>query len=138
MMTWTYNKEPFTEIPDGYEAFVYVITNTVTGRKYIGKKLFKFTRTSKKKGKRVKKQIDSDWIDYFGSNKELLSHVDLFGKEKFQREILYLCKSKGEASYLEAKEQFNRDALISEEYYNEWIMVRVRKSHIKKSLDIPK
>lgn len=137
-MTWTYNKEPFTEIPDGYEAFVYVITNTVTGRKYIGKKLFKFTRTSKKKGKRVKKQIDSDWIDYFGSNKELLSHVDLFGKEKFQREILYLCKSKGEASYLEAKEQFNRDALISEEYYNEWIMVRVRKSHIKKSLDIPK
>ena len=137
-MTWTYNNEPFTEIPDGYEAFVYVITNTVTGRKYIGKKLFKFTRTSKKKGKRVKKQVDSDWIDYYGSNKELLSHVDLFGKEKFQREILYLCKSKGEASYMEAKEQFNRDALISENYYNEWIMVRVRKSHMKKSLDIPK
>jgi hypothetical protein len=130
-MTWTYNKEPFTEIPDGYEAFVYVITNTVTGRKYIGKKLFKFTRTSKKKGKRVKKQIDSDWIDYFGSNKELLSHVDLFGKEKFQREILYLCKSKGEASYLEAKEQFNRDALISENYYNDWIFLRVRRTHLK-------
>ena len=137
-MTWTYNNEPLTEIPDGYEAFVYVITNTVTGRKYVGKKLFKFTRTSKKKGKRVKKQVDSDWIDYYGSNKELLSHVDLFGKEKFKREILYLCKSKGEASYMEAKEQFNRDALISEEYYNEWIMVRVRKSHLKKSLDIPK
>jgi hypothetical protein len=137
-MTWTYNNEPFTEIPDGYEAFVYLITNTVTGRKYVGKKLFKFTRTSKKKGKRVKKQVDSDWIDYYGSNKELLSHVDLFGKEKFKREILYLCKSKGQASYMEAKEQFNRDALISEEYYNEWIMVRVRKSHLKKSLDIPK
>lgn len=137
-MTWTYNNEPLTEIPDGYEAFVYLITNTVTGRKYVGKKLFKFTRTSKKKGKRVKKQVDSDWIDYYGSNKELLSHVDLFGKEKFKREILYLCKSKGEASYMEAKEQFNRDALISEEYYNEWIMVRVRKSHLKKSLDIPK
>jgi hypothetical protein len=135
---WTYNNKPFTEIPDGYVAFVYVITNTVTNRKYVGKKLFKFTRTSKKKGKRVKKQVDSDWIDYYGSNKELLSHVDLFGKEKFQREILYLCKSKGEASYMEAKEQFNRDALISENYYNEWIMVRVRKSHIKKSLDIPK
>ena len=137
-MTWTYNNEPLTEIPDGYEAFVYVITNTITGRKYVGKKLFKFTRTSKKKGKRVKKQVDSDWIDYYGSNKELLSHVDLFGKEKFKREILYLCKSKGEASYMEAKEQFNRDALISEEYYNQWIMLRVRKSHLKKSLDIPK
>lgn len=137
-MTWTYNNEPLTEIPDGYEAFVYLITNTVTGRKYVGKKLFKFTRTSKKKGKRVKKQVDSDWIDYYGSNKELLSHVDLFGKEKFKREILYLCKSKGEASYMEAKEQFNRDALISEEYYNTWIYLRVRSSHIKKSLDIPK
>ena len=137
-MTWTHNNKPFTEIPDGYQAFVYLITNTITGKKYVGKKLFKFTRTSKKKGKRVKKQIDSDWMDYYGSNKELLSHVDLFGKEKFTREILYLCKSKGEASYMEAKEQFNRDALISEEYYNEWIMVRVRKSHIKKSLDIPK
>ena len=128
---WTYNNEPFTEIPDGTVAFVYVITNLTTGRKYIGKKLFKFTRTTKRKGKRVKKQIDSDWMDYYGSNKELLSHVDLFGKEKFKREILYLCKSKGEASYMEAKEQFLRDALISEEYYNTWIMVRVRKSHIK-------
>jgi hypothetical protein len=137
-MTWTYNKEPLTEIPGGYVAFVYLITNTVTGKKYIGKKLFKFTRSTKKKGKRVKKQVDSDWLDYYGSNKELLSHVDLFGKEKFTREILYLCKSKGEASYVEAKEQFDRDGLISEEYYNEWIMVRVRKSHIKKSLDIPK
>ena len=131
-MTWIYQDEPFTEIPDGIVAFVYEITNLKTGRKYIGKKLFKFTRTTKKKGKRVKKQIDSDWVEYYGSNKELLSHVDLFGKEKFKREILYLCKSKGEASYMEAKEQFNKDALISEQYYNEWIMVRVRKSHIKK------
>ncbi len=137
-MTWIYNKEPLTEIPDGYVAFVYLITNTVTGKKYVGKKLFRFTRSAKKKGKRVKKQVDSDWLDYYGSNKELLSHVDLFGKEKFVREILYLCKSKGEASYMEAKEQFDRNALISEEYYNEWIMIRVRKSHIKKSLDIPK
>lgn len=129
---WTYNKEPFTEIPEGYIAFVYIITCVPTGRKYIGKKLFKFTRSSKRKGKRVKKQVDSDWLDYYGSNKELLQHVEIFGKEKFTREILYLCKSKGEASYYEAKEQFAQDALMSEQYYNEWIMVRVRKSHIKK------
>ena len=131
-MTWIYDKKPFEEVPEGIIAFVYLITNTVNKKKYIGKKLFKFTRSSKKKGKRVKKQIDSDWKDYYGSNKELNEHVDLYGKDKFKREILYLCKTKGEASYLEAKEQFAKDALISEDYYNTWIMVRVRKSHIKK------
>lgn len=129
---WIYDKKPFEEVPEGIIAFVYLITNTVNKKKYIGKKLFKFTRSSKKKGKRVKKQIDSDWKDYYGSNKELNEHVDLYGKDKFKREILYLCKTKGEASYLEAKEQFAKDALISEDYYNTWIMVRVRKSHIKK------
>ena len=129
---WTYNNEPLTEIPEGYTSFVYVITCVPTGRKYVGKKLFKFTRSSKRKGKRVKKQVDSDWLDYYGSNKELSNHVEIFGKEKFTREIIRLCKSKGEALYYEAKEQFDRDALISEQYYNEWIMVRVRKSHIKK------
>lgn len=129
---WIYDKKPFEEVPEGIIAFVYLITNTVNKKKYIGKKLFKFTRSTKKKGKRVKKQIDSDWKDYYGSNKELNEHVDLYGKDKFKREILYLCKTKGEASYLEAKEQFAKDALISEDYYNTWIMVRVRKSHIKK------
>jgi hypothetical protein len=129
---WLYNNAPLEEIPEGFVSFVYLITNEVTGRKYIGKKLFKFTRSTKKKGKRVKKQVDSDWKDYYGSNKELNEHVELYGKDKFKREILYLCKSKGEASYLEAKEQFARDALMTEDYYNTWIMVRVRKSHIKK------
>jgi len=129
---WLYKNTPLEEIPDGYVSFVYLITNQVTGRKYIGKKLFKFTRSTKKKGKRVKKEVDSDWKDYYGSNKELNEHVELYGKDKFKREILYLCKSKGEASYLEAKEQFARDALMTEDYYNTWIMVRVRKSHIKK------
>ena len=74
---WTYNNEPLAEIPEGYEAFVYVITCVPTGRKYIGKKLFKFTRSTKRKGKRVKKQVDSDWLDYYGSNKELLQHVEI-------------------------------------------------------------
>lgn len=116
-------------------AFVYRITNETDGRKYIGKKLFKFTRSSKKKGKRVKKQVDSDWKDYYGSNKELLGDVEGLGKKSFKREILYLCKTKGEASYLEAKEQFACDALLSEDYYNAWIMIRVRKSHVKRKKD---
>ena len=102
-MTWIYQNKPFTEIPDGIIAFVYIITNTINDRKYIGKKLFKFTRSTKKKGKRVKKQVDSDWQEYYGSNKELLNDVGVLGKENFKREILYLCKTRGEASYMEAK-----------------------------------
>jgi hypothetical protein len=129
---WNFQDKPFTEVPEGIVAFVYIITNTINNKKYIGKKLFKFTRSTKRKGKRVKKQIDSDWQDYYGSNKELNNDVEVLGRENFKREILHLCKSKGEASYLEAKEQFARDALITEDYYNVWIMVRVRKSHIKK------
>jgi hypothetical protein len=53
------------------------------------------------------------------------------GHENFSREILHLCRSKGECGYLEAKEQFIRGVMESEDYYNTWIMVRVRKSHIK-------
>ena len=128
---WTYNNEPLKEIPEGYVAFVYLITNEVDGRMYVGKKLFHFTRTSKRKGKKVRKQVDSDWLDYYGSNKELLGDVEALGKKSFKREILRLCKTKGEASYYEAKEQFARDALLSEEFYNTWIMVRVRKTHLK-------
>lgn len=131
-MTWIHNRKKFTEVPEGIIAFVYEITNEVDGRKYIGKKLFKFTRSTKKKGKRVKKEINSDWMDYYGSNKELLGDVEALGKKSFTRKILHLCKSKGEASYLEAKEQFAKDALLSENYYNTWIMVRVRKTHIKR------
>ena len=73
----------------------------------------------------------SDWPTYYGSSEELQKDVVLYGKDKFKREILHLCKSKGECSYVEAKEQFAHKVMESEEYYNSWIMVRVRKSHIK-------
>ena len=61
----------------------------------------------------------------------LFTDVIIHGKESFSREIIHLCKSKGVCGYLEAKEQFVNGALESEDYYNSWIMVRVRKSHIK-------
>lgn len=131
-MTWYYQNNPLTEIPEGYVAFVYLITNLTNDRKYVGKKLFKFTKSTRRKGKRVKKQVDSDWQEYFGSNKELLADVQSLGKDKFKREIIRLCKTKGEASHFEAKEQFNRDVLFSEMWYNAWISVKITKTHLKK------
>jgi len=131
-ITWNYKQLEFSEdlIGDSY-GFVYIITNLETGRKYIGKKLFYFSRTKQVKGKKKRIKVASDWKTYYGSSDELQKDVVLYGTDKFDREILHLCKSKGECSYLEAKEQFAHKVMESDEYYNSWIMVRVRKSHIK-------
>ena len=139
-MPWLYENTEVTEILDDYIGFVYLITNNVTGRKYIGKKLSKFSKTTyrvvklkngKKKRKKIKSKIDSDWQQYTGSNIELNQDIEKLGIENFTREILYYCKSKAECSYVEAREQFTRKVLESDDYYNGHIQVRVHGSHIK-------
>ena len=131
-INWIYKDSEFTEQDIGNDyGFVYVITHLTTGRKYIGKKFFYSVRTKVIKGKRKKTKAFSDWQTYYGSNAELQNDVQVHGKENFKREIIHLCKSKGECGYLEAKEQFDRCVLESEDYYNAWIMVKVRKTHIK-------
>ena len=131
-INWIYKDSEFTEqdIGDNY-GFVYIITNLITDKKYIGKKFFYSIRTKVIKGKRKKTKSFSDWQTYYGSNSELQNDVQIHGKENFKREIIHLCKAKGECGYLEAKEQFDRCVLESEDYYNAWIMVKVRKTHIK-------
>jgi len=140
-MSWTYQGNPVETLPEDCVGFVYLITNTVTGRKYIGKKLAKFAKTSykvvklkngTKKKKRVRSKIDSDWLTYYGSNEELNKDVAAMGADQFTREIMYYCRSKAECSYIEAREQFTHKVLESQEYYNGQISVRVHGSHIKK------
>jgi hypothetical protein len=140
-MSWTYQGNVIDELPEDCVGFVYLITNTVSGRKYIGKKLAKFSKTKyktiklkngKKKRKKIKTKISSDWQDYYGSSDELLKDLTTLGKDKFTREILHYCGSKALTSYLEAKEQFDRKVLESNEYYNGHIRVRVHGLHIIK------
>lgn len=128
---WFFNNESIEQIPEGMVGYVYLITNLVNNRKYIGKKNFYFTKTKQVKGKKKRTKVESDWKDYYGSNKELQADVDKFGKESFKREILKLCKTKGEFGYYEAKYQFDNNVLESDDYYNSWIMVRVHKKHLK-------
>jgi hypothetical protein len=138
-MTWIYQGSPIGELHNDCVGFVYLITNTATGRKYIGKKLAKFSKTTyktvklkngTKKKKKIRSKVDSDWRDYYGSSEELKKDIEALGADKFTREILYLCKSKAECSYIEAREQFSRRVLESTDYYNGQISVRVHGSHI--------
>jgi hypothetical protein len=140
-MSWTYENTLIETLPEECVGFVYLITNTISGRMYIGKKLAKFAKTSykvvklkngTKKKKKIRSKIDSDWRDYYGSNLELNADVLKLGKENFTREILYYCTSKAQCSYFEAREQFTRKVLESKDYYNGQISVRVHGSHILK------
>lgn len=144
-MTWTYQDQVIEELPEDCIGFVYLITNKISGRKYIGKKLAKFSKTTykvvklkngNKKKKRIKGKIESDWKTYYGSSPELSKDVELLGPENFTREILYYCKSKAECSYVEAREQFSRRVLESDDYYNGHIQVRVHGSHIKGKIQL--
>jgi hypothetical protein len=136
-MNWLYEGVEY-ELPENADhsdlyGFVYLITNIKNGRKYIGKKFFwrkKILPITKSRKRRKHTQVESDWKSYYGSSEELNSDIDKYGKDNFRREILHLCRTKGECGYLEAKEQFVRDALLTDEYYNTWIQVRVRKNHI--------
>ena len=132
-MQWTYQDKIVEEISEEYIGFVYLITNLTNGKKYIGKKLAKFKVTKKPlKGKKNKRRStkESDWRTYWGSSDKLNEDVEQLGPENFTREILYYCTSRGELSYLEAKEQFDRKVLETEEYYNGIINVRVGGSKI--------
>jgi len=120
MDNWIFQNKPITEMPAEVVGFVYEITNTVNGRKYIGKKLARFKRSRPPlKGRK-------------GSSDDLTIDVNKLGKDKFTREILFFCYSKAELSYIEAREQFARKVLESNDYYNGHIRVRVHGKGILK------
>ena len=138
-MQWIYKNEPVEQLPEDCVGFVYIITNTISGRMYVGKKLARFKTTrykmhTQKNGKKVRKKIRgavaSDWQEYYGSSDQLNRDVETLGRDQFQREILYYCRSKAECNYIEAREQFARKVLESDQYYNGHIRVRVHGSLI--------
>ena len=138
-MQWIYKNEPVTQLPEDCAGFVYLITNTVSDRMYVGKKLSRFKTTrykmhTQKNGKKVRKKIRgavaSDWQEYYGSSDALLKDLENLGADKFRREILFFCRSKAELNYVEAREQFSRKVLESDQYYNGHIRVRVHGSLI--------
>jgi hypothetical protein len=136
---WIYKEEEFKGVPDGVVGYVYIITSLSDGRMYIGKKLFtkagyKMVKNKSGVSKRKKVRLPSDWETYHGSNDELKELHSKLGGASFKREILHLCTSLSELSYLELREQIDRRVLETPLYFNAWISVKIRKSHLSKSL----
>jgi hypothetical protein len=128
---WLYNNEPLTAPPEKAIGFVYLITNTQNNKKYIGKKVFHFSKTIQKNLKKKKVKVESDWRTYTGSNDDLNTDIKTNNPE-LKKEILEICHSKSQLSYLEAYYQFINNVLIDSTYYNNWISVKVTRRHLTK------
>jgi Putative endonuclease segE, GIY-YIG domain len=141
---WIYQGNPITEIEESVIGFIYIITQISTGKKYIGKKKSFFKKTSykvvklkngTKKRKKIRSLVPSDWATYFGSSDALKAEIEKCGVDDFTREIVIFCKSESELTYQESKLQFSTDCLLKpDEYWNSWIMCRVRRDHLIKPL----
>ena len=130
---WTFNKEEYNNTPEDYQGFVYEITELDSNKKYIGKKNFWKPKTlpiTKSRKRRVRTRTESDWKEYYGSSDEVRRLVESRGQDKFKREIIRLCKTKGEMSYYEAKMQFDNDVLFREDYYNNFIGCKIHAKHL--------
>ena len=134
---WSYNGKEFTsEMIEKYVGFVYEIYDTEAKMFYIGKKKFwsKVTRPPLKGQKRKRRSLkESDWKTYYGSSETVKELVESAGSDRFERKIIRLCKTLGEMSYYETKEQIDREVLFKpKEYYNSFIGCRIHRNHILK------
>lgn len=107
--------------------FVYIITNRLNYKKYIGCKQFRF--------KRGKTFIESDWQTYTGSNKTLNKDIKDAGKDKFSFNIIKLCQSKIELKYQECVEIISANAIFSNNFYNEFISLKLRNNKKNKKYE---
>lgn len=135
---WLYKGEEVKEVPDDTFGFVYMIRCEKNGKSYIGRKYFSKAGYKVVKGKRKKLRKESDWATYYGSSKELLADLELYGEESFKRTILRFCQTRGETNYQEAKLQFEYNVLEEKfsngepKYYNSWISGKFHRASISK------
>lgn len=118
--------------PKQHYGFVYRITNKQTGKKYIGKKFFWFKKIKTVKKKKKRYLAESDWKEYWGSSESLLKDIAAFGHSAFEREIIRICATKSECAYCELREQMIENAILSEEYYNDWVSGKITRRHMQK------
>lgn len=134
MSSWTFHNKPFEEDINEWYGFVYRITEIDTQMSYIGKKLFWRSKTlpvTKSRKRKKKILVESDWRTYFGSSEEVKSLVEQKGRSNFKREILRLCKNKGDCSYYELRYQMVEDVLLKpREYHNAFVGAKIHRKHL--------
>ena len=128
---WLYKGEEVKEVPDDTFGFVYMIRCEKNGKSYIGRKYFSKAGYKVVKGKRKKLRKESDWATYYGSSKELLADLELYGEESFKRTILRFCQTRGETNYQEAVEIINHKAIIDPKYYNHWLSIKITRKSVQ-------
>ena len=140
-MTWYYNGEvydpAYDEIPEDVLGFVYIITDTESGEKYIGQKRMRKPKTlpiTKSRKRRVKTIVESDWRTYYSSSSIINENVAAGRSERYKREILHFGSTKGDLHLLELIEQINRNVLFDPIYLNGLVNVRIHKKHVSDDL----
>ncbi|MDB4452930.1 hypothetical protein N9145_01985 [bacterium] len=126
---WLYkNKEinSIEDMPADTFGFVYLVTHTPSGKKYLGKKQLISNRTLPPlKGSKRKRKIqkESDWKTYYGSQTEVKQLVkESKDKLEFVREIIIFTSTKKQLTYFETKLQFVNEVLENDEYLNSNIL----------------
>ena len=129
---WMYEGNPFTSDDIGdYYGFVYRITNTTSGKSYIGRKYF----VQKRKPRGAKRRVtsESDWKRYYGSSDELKQDIRETGTTAFRREIISLHKTLGKVNFEETRQLFLNNVLTESlddgtpAYYNSNVLGRYYK-----------
>ena len=139
-MSWTYKGNKMvdiTQFPENTYGFVYINKHIPSGKSYIGKKVLQFTKKVKlgKKelaaltgvvGRRPSYKIavkESDWQNYWGSNKYLKELIKEEPLENFERQILICVPTKKLLTYYEVKYQMVYQVLEKpEEFFNDNIL----------------
>ena len=142
--TWfTYKEGQIVEydsvdkFPENCIGFVYKITNIKTGKFYIGKKsLFSNVRKKLTKkelaeysgpGRKPTKKLvtsESNWLDYWGSNKGILQEIKEEGTDSFRKEILKFCFNKKQLTYWEVHYQCVNEVLLTDKSYNDNVLAK--------------
>lgn len=132
---WTYQGKPIVVNPEGAIGFIYLLTTTIPingATKYIGRKMLYRTKTTTKKGKKTKTQVDSDWKDYWSSSPEILKYIEEHGTDGITREVLLYVNGKGELAYAEECMLYHSNAIISKDYINGNIRSKVFRTWVKR------
>lgn len=81
--------------------FIYITTNMINGKRYIGQKMF-----------------CKGWEAYLGSGKHFKKAIKKYGRENFIKEIIAIAYSKEELNKLEIEFIKLHNAVESDDYYN--------------------